>query len=113
TVEEALSEPTESDDQQFLPPVTNHTVSWRGEDQVILPVSIQTIIDGIQERTDGFPKRVGAALFVRASSDSVSWLQTTPALFGWLGSVTGFPANFRKAANLHSPPEIFAELQRS
>jgi len=112
SVEKAL--PDENEEKPAsVASIANHEVDWSGEEPKVLAKPMQDIIGSITSRTEGFPKRVGSALFVRDGEDSISWLQNSPSLFGWIGSVTGIPAVFRKAAHLHTQAEVFAEFQRT
>lgn len=110
-VDEVL--PLETDASEKLPPIANHTVVFEGDEPKILPVSISEIVTEITSRSNGFPKRVGQALFVKQGETGISWLQNPAALFGWIGRVDGQPVNFKRQGHLHSQAEVYAELQMS
>lgn len=105
--------PEEDTNDKLPPPITNHDIEYDDEEPKVVPLPMSAIIETIQSRTDGFPKRVGPALFIKNGEDSISWLNNSASLFGWLGTADGQPANIRKSSNLHSQQEIYAELQRT
>jgi hypothetical protein len=79
---------------------------------VITPMPMAEIVESIQGATDNWPRRVGHDLFAHVPGGAVTWLQTTDALLGWLGTITGQPPRFKRDAALHSPAHVFHELRR-
>lgn len=77
-----------------------------------VPTPMREIIACINRATKGWPRRIGDALFVHERPDSVDWLETPAALFGYLGTKTGRPPTFHNDATAHSRAEVFAELRR-
>jgi hypothetical protein len=78
-----------------------------------VPTPMVEILATIADQTEEWPRRVGSALFVHRGGESISWLESSSALFGWLGARTGTPAKFSSNPILHTKAEVFAELQRT
>jgi hypothetical protein len=78
----------------------------------ILPYPMGRIISDIERLADNWPRRVGDALFVPNEGEGVSWLRSSAALFGYLGTKTGPPAWY-KAPGCHNREEVFHELRRT
>lgn len=86
------------------------------EHREIIPLTIQVIINRIQEATNNWPRQVSGALFIHENgSPLVHWLEKSSALFGWLNSRTGlihWKNNGEKTTGLATQEEVFAELRR-
>lgn len=96
-------------DNEPPPFVTNATLDDEG--QWSIPRPMRVILDDITRIGDGFPKRIGSALFV-PSDNGVTWLESTESLFGWIGSRT-LPPLFATGKGFHTKAETFAELRRT
>ena len=78
---------------------------------VQFPVSITEITETIARLTDGWPRRVGSALFVRGENHGVIWLDDADAFGAWLGRATGNPPEFKGSCGYHTKREVFANCQ--
>lgn len=63
-------------------------VDDRGEEE-ILPLTMSEILDDLNQRTGGFPYRVGNRLFVPNANGGVDWLGNVDACFGWINNHLG------------------------
>lgn len=88
--------------------VANFTMNGDGKS----PLSMPQILENLERLTEGWPRRVGPALFVHERGGAVHWLSNPPAVFGWIGSRTGKPPRFADSAGYHGRAEVFSELQR-
>jgi len=77
----------------------------------VAPLAMAQIVENIQAATDDWPRRVQGDLFAY-DGGNVTWLTTTDALMGWLGTVTGVPPRFKRDASLHTGAHVFQELRR-
>ena len=77
-----------------------------------MPIPMGNIKQRIVDATDGWPRRVGSALFIHESSD-IAWLEKTPAMFGYLGTASGKPPHFARGPGFHSAAEVFEEFRRT
>lgn len=78
---------------------------------VQVPVSITEITHTILRLTDGWPRRVGSALFVPGENHGVIWLDDADAFGAWLGRATGNPAEFKGSPGYHTKREVFANCR--
>jgi hypothetical protein len=76
----------------------------------VIPFPMATVLETIKTATDNWPRRIGSALFV-PSSDGVSWLESTGALFGFLGSETG-TVDWHSATGCPTKEEVYNEQCR-
>jgi hypothetical protein len=90
--------------------VTN--VDLNDDGKWTVPRPMRDILADIEKLASGWPRRVGSSLFV-PSPDGVCWLESTEALFGWVGSITPRPPRFAQGPGLHSKSEVFHELRRT
>ena len=81
-----------------------------GEDKQFVAFSMAEIVKLIDDKTNGWPRRVDNALFV--DDRGVCWLERPPALFGWLGRHHGV-IHWHRARGCVNKEELFAELQRT
>jgi Primase C terminal 2 (PriCT-2) len=95
--------------------ISNYTeiAKSSGDGTVRVPVSMPAIAEKVIRVAEGNPRRVGQNLFVHDRGEKVDWLKSPPALFGWLGTVCGQPADFTSKDGFHSKGEVFNELQRA
>jgi hypothetical protein len=90
--------------------VTNGQTSKEG----FIPAPMAEITSKIQSATGDWPRRVDSDLFVHdESTNAINWLDSHPALFGYIGAKTGEPATFHNATGAHTKSEVFAELRRT
>lgn len=94
------------------PEIVNADVIRSKEGTVVLPLAMGEILDSINRHTGNWPRRVGASLFVH-EGPAVSWLNSPPAVFGYVGNRVGKPAKFHKNVGCHTKEETFHELRRS
>ena len=94
-------------------PISNAILEINGKEEELVPLRMTDILSEIRERTDGWPRCVGGELFIHAGTSPVQYLETAPALFGWLGHVSPPAAEFQRGVGFHSQHEVFAELQRT
>jgi hypothetical protein len=75
------------------------------------PLPMLDVLDNINERTDGWPRRVDNTIFIHANS-GISLLESTSKLFGWLGSRTGV-IQWHRSTGCVTKEEVHAELCRT
>ncbi len=75
-----------------------------------VPLPMVDIIRNVTDATNGWPCRVGSALFAY-SQERVDWISSAAALFGWLGSQTGV-VDWKRGEGYTTKDELFAELRR-
>lgn len=75
------------------------------------PLPMSSIITRIRQRCDDWPRRCGPALFVH-DTNGLDWLDSPPALFGWLQSRTGI-VEWRRGSGYVTKEELHAELRRT
>jgi len=90
-------------------PIVNFEVSDEDKKE---PLPMVQILSQIDESCDGWPRRVGTALFVD-DRGQISWLESPPALFGYFGSKTMIPPSFNSGGNYHNKQEVFSEVRRT
>jgi hypothetical protein len=78
----------------------------------VIPFTMSQIMQNIRMRLDDWPRRVGTALFVPDGTTGISWLESTAALFGYMGMQTGTVKWF-KGAGCHTKEEVYAEQRRT
>lgn len=76
------------------------------------PTPLTDIVDLIHARTDGWPRRVGTALFVHDKSQGICWLSSAASLFGWLQRICGI-VEWHRGIGYASKEELYAELTRT
>jgi hypothetical protein len=82
----------------------------KGED-VVVPLSMASVIERINANTGGWPRRVGANLFIH-DDEGVNWLTSPPALFGWLSARCGV-IEWRRSIGCVTKEEVYQELCRT
>ena len=93
--------------------IENAIVIKTGDETLVQPLPMTTILATINQATNGWPRRVGLMLFAHdTTQEHVDWLDKSAALFGFLGSRTGVPPRFRTGGTLHTKGEVFEELRR-
>lgn len=97
---------------ESLEPISNGFRDEDDDESPTLPLEIGAIIASIFERTDNWPRRIGASLFVHDKGRSIDMLSTPAALFGWLGAKCGI-VKWEKGVGFTTKEELFAELCRS
>ncbi len=82
-----------------------------GQDQETIPKSLAEILGNIQQITGGWPRRVGATLFIDDPAHGLGHFTKIDQLFGWLSSTAA--VEWYKSTGCVSRGEVFAELQRT
>lgn len=75
------------------------------------PLPMSSIITRIRQRCDDWPRRCGSALFVH-DTNGLDWLDSPPALFGWLQSRTGI-VEWKRGSGYVTKEELHSELRRT
>ncbi len=75
------------------------------------PLAMKQIMAVLAAATDGWPRRVGSALFV-CEHGEVSWLESPAALFGWAQTCTGV-VQWHRGQGYATKEECYAELRRT
>ena len=93
-------------------PITNaETIDLGDDKQEIVPLGITEILDRIAEKTGGWPRCVNGHLFV-VDATGVDWLDSPPALFGYLQKSEG-PIHWTRISGATTKEELFAEMRRT
>jgi hypothetical protein len=79
---------------------------------ILQPLPMPIVLADIREATGDWPRRMGPALFVADGQGGVSWLESEPALFGYLGHRTGC-IKWHKCLGAPTKAEVYAEVQRT
>ncbi|HEY1603518.1 MAG TPA: hypothetical protein VGG64_28215 [Pirellulales bacterium] len=90
---------------------SNAVAVGSGEDEIVLPLTVQELLAALFNLTDNWPRRLGDALFV-PKENGISWLMTPPALFGWVAEKTKSPVFWERRKGCVTKEELFATLQR-
>jgi hypothetical protein len=97
-------------------PITNAEVEYHEDEDgkekpKIVALDMSEIIKRIFVATDGWPKRVGNSLFIH-EPQGIHWIESAPALFGWLSSRLG-AIEWRRSVGCATKEELFHELCRT
>ncbi|HEX3999720.1 MAG TPA: hypothetical protein VHX65_14305 [Pirellulales bacterium] len=76
------------------------------------PLSMDRVLEKIENAAGGWPRRVDSALFVPNDTSGVCWLVDPPSTFGWLGNLTGV-IQWHNTMGCVTKSEVFAELKRT
>lgn len=87
-------------------------VEFEAGGDVARPVPMEQILKRLLRATGDWPRRVSDMLFVHEEGRPVSWLDSVPSLFGFVGGKTGKPAHFERRADSHTKEEVYSQLQR-
>lgn len=79
-------------------------------DDGIIPLQIESILDRIWAANDGWPRRVGDALFSDRGNGKIEWHNSVPKLFSSLGAGRE-PPLIHRAPGTHGREDIYARLQ--
>lgn len=77
-----------------------------------IPTPLAEVVDLIHERTEGWPRRIGNALFVHDPREGICWIPTAASLFGWLQRMYGI-VEWHRGIGYPSKEELYAELSRT
>jgi hypothetical protein len=89
--------------------ITNAVPGKKKDSLVALPMA--DVLGRVRQATGDWPRRVSSALFVHDGGD-VAWLQSTAALFGFLGSKAGV-IRWHGATGCVTKEEVYHELRRT
>jgi hypothetical protein len=89
------------------PRITNAIKPEKGP---LAPVPMAQILKRMRQATGDWPRRVGSVLFA-CEGEGVSWLESTAALFGFLGSKAGIIPWYR-GTGCHPKEEVYQEVRR-
>ncbi|MCC7421733.1 MAG: PriCT-2 domain-containing protein [Planctomycetaceae bacterium] len=98
--------------EKIIFPIRNGVQIETDDGTIIEPFPMPKIIAEINERTNGWPRRIGPALFVD-DKGAISWLQSSSSVFGYIGTATNIPPEFLRSPACHSRDDVFAELRRT
>lgn len=91
----------------------NEITNASGFGDEVFPIPMSEILARINSITDGWPRRMGSALFVHETEGAVNWLPSPASLFGYLGTKAGIAPRFYKKTGCHTKEEVFCEIQRT
>lgn len=95
----------------LMPMLSNAERVGEGQDQETIPKSLAEILVNVDKLTDGWPRRVGATLFIDDPAHGLGHFTKIDQLFGWLSSKAA--VEWYKSTGCVSRGEVFAELQRT
>lgn len=76
------------------------------------PMELSQAVALVHEHTNGWPRRIGNALFVHDPHHGICWLEKPPDLFGWLQRDCGI-VEWHRGCGYPSKDELFSELRRT
>ena len=76
------------------------------------PIRMEAILDLVAKAMDGWPRRVGNALFADDPKFGICWLETASSLFGWMSRRQGVIL-WARGTGCVTREELFCELQRT
>ncbi len=83
-----------------------------GNDKTIaLPLRMSQILSWMRQQTGDWPRRVGKSLFVHDRRHGIAFLDSPPALFGYLQSIC--KVSWHGGGAFVKQAELFAEVQRT
>jgi len=82
-----------------------------GEEKKV-PMHLREVVLSVLEKTGNWPRRIDKTLFVHDSELGICWLDTVPALFGWLQSKCGI-LEWHRGIGYPTKDEVFAEFCRT
>jgi hypothetical protein len=95
----------------WLPMLSNAERVGEGQDQETIPKSLAEILVNVDKVTGGWPRRVGATLFVDDPAHGLGHFTKIDQLFGWLSSKAA--VSWYKSTGCVGRGEVFSELQRT
>lgn len=79
---------------------------------IFAALNIEAVLNGIRDKTEDWPRRVGSSLFVHDQNHGIGFLDTPAALFGFLHRRAGC-VKWRMPEGAVGKQEIFSELKRT
>lgn len=92
-------------------PITNAIIEVDDKEKTTVPLPMVDVLARIKAATGGALNRIDTSIFI-PSGDTVTWLESAPALFGYLQSMVG-TIHWHRGLGCVSREEVHAELRRT